>query len=112
MFNLFKKEKWIVVATFEHKCYIDSSNLFNWYDTIYGIIYIHCLESENGKRKLDFTCSLEQSVKKKALRKSSMATEIYNNRLYAWLSGRKDPEISAYSQVGEDDIVNYLCRKV
>lgn len=108
MFNLFKKEKWIVVATFSYNGYI----YYRWSDDKFGTIYIHCLESESGKRKLDFTCSLEDYSSKKYLKKAAMATEIYNNRLYAWLSGRKDSEISIYSQVGEDDIVNYLCRKV
>jgi hypothetical protein len=97
MFSWFKKEDWALVKTFRIFCS--------------GVYYIHCFEAKSGKRKIE--CILNgksYSIKKED--NCGITTELYQERIYRWLKGRRDPEIPTYGQIGEDDTANLLKEKI
>ena len=74
----------------------------------YSYIYhIHLFESDKGNRKAEYICDGEKYDinKKDGWLKTS---DLYQMKIYRWLSGRKDPDIPAYDQTSEEDTANYL----
>lgn len=101
MFEWLTGQKWVVVKTFQ---------IGIRYGYTDGRAFIHLHESNKGKRKLSFTASL--SIPGDKLKGMCTRSEIYNTRIYRWLSGRIDPEISTYNTVPEEDTANALRGKI
>ena len=96
-FLLFKKQTWALVKSFTLK-------------SQYRYYHIHCFESNKGNRKVEYVCDGEQFTPepKGFIYKS----DLYQMQIYRWLSGRRDPEIPTYDQIGEEDTANFLKGKV
>ncbi len=109
MFGFFKKQKWLHVKT------ITLGNL------IYGSsdskkakdvkIFIQLFESDRGNRKIETACSLSD-VSQEKIDIFVKASDEYQLRILRWASGRADPEIPRYSQLGEEDTANALKGKI
>jgi len=98
MFSFFKKEKWVLVKSIKE--------VRTGYQRSYTY-YIHLYESEKGNRKAEYICDGEPyDINKKG--NQFKTTDTYQLKIHRWLSGRKDPEIPAYSEISEEDTVNYL----
>ena len=71
------------------------------------VYHIHLFESDKGNRKAEYTCNGNKyniNIKDGWLK----TTDLYQTKIYRWLSGRKDPDIPGYDQIGEEDTANYL----
>ncbi len=69
-----------------------------------GTVWIHLFESESGKRRWEAKSNLPLSN----LREDVKGYDIYNERIYRWLYGATDIEISSYASAPQDDTVNAL----
>ncbi len=96
----FEKEKWLHVHTLLHPC----ENSKTKED---GNLYIHLFESSKGNRRIEFASSFP-NVSQDNIEKFGKSTEVYQTRVVRWLSGRRDPEIPRYDQVGEEDVAAAL----
>jgi hypothetical protein len=74
-------------------------------------VFVHFYESNKGNRKIDLGCSLSDA-EDQMLERYIKTTQLYQVRLVRWLSGRLDPEIPTYNQIGEEDTANLLRGKV
>lgn len=91
-----------LVKTFK----MDVSAYIN-YATRKGRVWIHLFESESGKRRIESKSNLAFSN----LASEVEGYDIYNDRIYRWLKGAIDSEISSYANAPQDDTVNALCGK-
>lgn len=108
MFNfkkLFEKENFVLVKTFRFE--VVNSEI----STEEGTLHVHCLESNKGNRKVDMKCSIS-NLKSTAFTRWANSNDFYQKTIYRWLSGRKDPEIPTFSQIGEEDTANFLRGKI
>jgi len=104
MFSFFKKEKWAQVKTLT----IDN---IKWGTESGGKIFIHLFESDKGNRKMTSACSFHEAPQEK-IDVYIKSGEFYQTKILRWLNGRRDPEISTYSEIGEEDTANALRGKV
>ena len=93
-------EKWALVKTLKQN------------HTKYNYVYhIHLFESNKGKRKAEYRCNgdfYDIDRDDSWLR----GTDLYQEKIYRWLSGRRDPDIPTYNEINQDDTVNYLKGKI
>jgi hypothetical protein len=100
MFDFFKSQKWALVKTFKIK-----------HTSCSYVYHIHLFESSKGKRKAEYTCDGHAyDINKTG--KWLKSTDLYQLQVYRWLQGRRDPEIPAYDQIGEEDTANFLKGKI
>lgn len=94
--SLFSFQKWALVKTIK----------INHSAASY-VYHIHLYESNTGKRKAEYRCdgNYYNIDRKDGWLKMH---DIYQLQVYRWLAGRHDPDIPRYSQIAEDDTVNYL----
>lgn len=103
--KLFEKEKWAVVKTYEINI-TDSDT----HKVSIGTFYIHLSESSKGRRKAEPISTYKFYGEKP--HQAMKRTEYYNTIIHRWLNGRNDPNIPRYSEIGEEDTVNYLRGKI
>ncbi len=104
MFSFLKREKWAQVKTI-------SVDGITYGPDKGGKIFIHLFESDKGNRKIESMCSFRDAPQEK-IDDYVKASDIYQTKLFRWLNGRRDPEISTYSEIGEEDTANALRGKV
>lgn len=102
IFSLFKKQKWALVKTI-------SMNVT--YDKEPGKVLLHLYESDKGNRKIESASTFVDITQEKVDR-FSKSTEFFQTKIVRWLSGRYDPEIQRYSEIGEEDTANALRGKI
>lgn len=98
-FNFISKEDERLVKTFSRpiSAYID-------YSTQHGKVWIHLFESKSGHRRIESKSDLNMRNIKSVVERS----DIYNERIYRWLKGATDSEISSYANAPQDDTVSVL----
>jgi hypothetical protein len=109
MFSFFKKEKWAHVKTITGGGVVWAQG--HPHEKKDGKIYVHLFESDKGNRKIESACSFPE-VSQEKIDDYVKSTDTYQTKLVRWLSGRYDPEIPKYSEIGEEDTVSALRGKV
>lgn len=71
-----------------------------------GIVWIHLFESESGKRRIDGVTNIGGA------KIDCTRFDIYNDKIYRWLKGARDPDISSYAESKQDDTMAFLKGKV
>lgn len=74
-----------------------------------GTLYYYLYENRYGKRSYEYKCTLD--VRSQALYEYSMRNKQYTETIYPWLKGRNNPEIPKFSDIPENDTMNYLSGK-
>jgi hypothetical protein len=72
------------------------------------IIYYHLYESNIGNRSMECTCTNANIDARDYVK----CTTLYNEKIHRWLEGRYDPEIPAYSELSQEDVMNKLRGKI
>jgi succinate dehydrogenase flavin-adding protein (antitoxin of CptAB toxin-antitoxin module) len=76
-----------------------------------GKLYYHLFESSRGARRADIQTTIK-SLSDRETEENAKRFEVYQEKIYRWISGRYDPDIPNYSSVPEDDAVNALRGKI
>ena len=92
--------KWALVKTFKH---VHPKGNYTY--------HIHCFESNKGKRRAEYKCGGEDyDIDREEGHLKT--TDLYQEKIYRWLAGRRDPDIPKYSEIDEEDTANFLKGKV
>ena len=105
------KENWRLVKTFS------VSATFTFHNKIRKDekVYYHLFESDRGRRKIDIESTMNIVVDPydgNKLQRMAEKLPFYQEKIYRWKQGRRDPDIPTYDQVPEEDTVNILKGKV
>jgi hypothetical protein len=103
--SLFDKEKWVLVKTLDVQ-HISSKHKING-TSENGKFYTHLFESSKGNRKVTFGCTI-MDLTPNHMDEFGKSTEVYNERVLRWLSGRYDPAIPSYNEIPEEETANAL----
>jgi hypothetical protein len=104
-----RREKWVIVRTMTGTGITFAAG--QPHEKKDGKIYVHLYESNKGRRKIESVYSFS-GVPQHKIDEYVKGTETYNKQLLRWLSGRYDPEIPRYSDIGEEDTANALRGKI
>ena len=94
--NPFNREKWALVTTLKSV----RGNMYTY--------HIHLFESEKGKRKIECLCDGQPYDLKDPTNTWLVKTDLYQEKVYRWLKGRRDPDVPRYNELGEEDTANFL----
>ena len=75
----------------------------------HGKFYFKLYESDLGTRKVQLASTITNIRDYEYV---ANQFEIYHTKVLRWQSGRHDPDIPRYSEVGEEDMVNALKGKI
>lgn len=78
-----------------------------------GDIIYHLFESNLGNRRVEIYSDLTRHLgdredAQEYMEEFAKSKDIYQKKIYRWLTGRYDPEINTYAQVAEEDMVNKI----
>ena len=104
MFDFLKRQKWELVKTFKLVKPAGSHGSYTY--------HIHCYESSKGNRRVEYVIDGNKYDPHKGDKTWILTTDLYQMQILRWLSGRRDPEISTYEQIPEEDTANFLKGKV
>ena len=70
-------------------------------------------ESNKGNRRIEFASdNISTNRDQRILIETAGIFDLYQEKLLRWESGRYDPDIPTYNQIGEEDVVNALKGKI
>lgn len=95
-------EKWVLVKTISFNAWHAG-----YFSTDKVVIFCHLYETENNKRKTEYTSTIKR-LKYRKLDEMTKEHEYYHEVIYKWLAGRYDPDIPRYEDIPLNDIVGVL----
>jgi hypothetical protein len=105
MFSLFKrapKEDWRLVKSYSAEITYRQAD---------HKLYYHLFESNRKNRKVDIQCTFTVPSYMD-LKDESKKITLYQEKIYRWEMGRRDPDIPTYDQIPEEETANFLKGKI